>query len=459
MKSGRLAQRMRGKSANKQDDYLPFPDFESDARKSVEEGSDHSPEKLQSLIDSKIDLRIRQLVGLYQHKSDLLCANSDISGRIKRASELTEDQLIDLVLDGNDNNLENEFLSSLSSCEVERENILAAQKKLLDEVNSMYSEQRQEQRELAKTYIEQNARHNNRFPWLLAEDPIQPTANEVRVRIDAHGRLVRGRDESNSNTAQAANNNQDDERAQEFVDAADFFWRNHSKQQHLSQIPIRLSTLQRNNRQALERIETDRQNREPLNSNQNEQHISEQMERDAKEAIDRALDRYKKQGSVTSSSDKKVFEHIPIPIVHTQNEINEARWFNIPRRDNDPAGNMNNANRNNPDLRLAFRRICLAVLTVVAAFICTILQDTSLFFEDGGVDVNSVWFTGLLGPHYEGHHARRPPRPQQLEYRLLREGGFVSREEMSRFEVLLNEMFGEEDHNDNDSLCVEEQDG
>jgi hypothetical protein len=30
---------------------------------------------------------------------------------------------------------------------------------------------------------------------------------------------------------QAANNNQDDDRAQEFVDAADFFWRKHSKQQ------------------------------------------------------------------------------------------------------------------------------------------------------------------------------------------------------------------------------------
>jgi hypothetical protein len=504
MRSRRIALRLRGKTsaAEEENCSLPFPDFESDARKSIKEQSDDddhnysSSEKLltQSSIDSQIDRRIRQLSGLYQPHSESLVRSNNSGSRIKRASELTDDQLVNLVLDGgitdNGNNSERSLdvlqPNNADRQKLEREtNIRAAHKKCLDEVNSMYKEHRREQRELAAAYIEQNARHVNRFPWLLADDPIQPdTETEAQVRIDAHGRLVRARrDENNSNaTAQAsANNNNQDDESREFVDAAALFWRQYRQQQELSQLlPIRLTSSQRNGRQAIQRIETDRQNRAPLNSNQNQQHISQQMERDAREAIDRALDRYRRQDEVSTtannpSEERAIYELIPIPMVQRENnQVNNDGWFNLPRRrdennnnnNNNPAGNDddNIVNRNNhPDLRLTFRRICLAILTVVAAFICTILQDTSLFLDDSGVDVDSVWFTGLLGPHYDGHYANRRrtrrPQRQRLDYGLLREGqGFVTREEMTRIQVLLNEMFDEDDHND-DETCVEEQDG
>lgn len=65
------------------------------------------------------------------------------------------------------------------------------------------------------------------------------------------------------------------------------------------------------------------------------------------QAISKSANRYRRQSSATFPSNEKV---------------NEARWFNLPRCDDNPAGNINNGNRNNPGLRLAFRPVVAAII-------------------------------------------------------------------------------------------------
>jgi hypothetical protein len=184
-----------------------------------------------------------------------------------------------------------------------------------------------------------------------------------------------------------------------------------------------------------------------------------------------------------------LFELIPVPLVRQENEGNndQQRWFNrFLRRNrandaaNNPAGDIDNGRHparidpvNAPlqrqpgriDLRLAFRRICFAVLTVVAAFICTMLQGVPVDFGDdvvyvNGAEVDRLLFTGLLGPHYTGYHPVERPTSasRRYDYRVLNDG---AAKEMTNLEQLLNEIFeGEDEPREENSMdCVHDSDG
>ena len=60
--------------------------------------------------------------------------------------------------------------------------------------------------------------------------------------------------------------------------------------------------------------------------------------------------------------------------------------------------------------RVAFRRICYAVVTVAAAFACIMIQGLPLDFGDDDDDVGDLFLHGLMGPHYAGHHHHRARR-------------------------------------------------
>ena len=179
-------------------------------------------------------------------------------------------------------------------------------------------------------------------------------------------------------------------------------------------------------------------NRAPLNQLQTQQFISEQeMERDTRLAIEQAIEQYRQQ-----DNDGRNYELISIPILYRE-EMNENRWGFHRFRPHPLDGHPNHGD-NNPrhDVRLAFRRICLAVLTVVAAFLCTMMQD-GLWFDDGMVDAENIWFTGLLGPHYQGL-ASRSGRGVVSNIDLWNEG-FVSKEDISRMELLMKGVFEDEE--------------
>jgi hypothetical protein len=362
--------------------------------------------------------------------------------RIRHASELTEQQIANLVLEDEEIDDSDLYHSDLRNVRETISNDIRHRTKCLHDVDSAYRQRRKEQRVMVKSYIERHARNNVRFPWPPdpLEDPLRTNNNhDVPVHLDMHGRLLR-------RTTPHLHENDENEK---LIDAATSFWKLHTQNQNTSQS---LTTKRdRNNLHfsAPTRLQHPNPPRVPLHQLQTQQFISEQMERDARHAIEQAIHRYS-QREDTTDNDDGLYEFVSIPI-RPREEAQTTRWFPRLRRQNHPPiidgdnNNHDNPRIDNrlhqpPDIRLAFRRICFAVLTVVAAFLCTLFHDIPVYFDDAHVD--SIWYSGLLGPHYEGHHSAKR---QRLVYRSLEEGGFVAEEEMSRLDILWNELFGAEE--------------
>lgn len=456
------------------------------------------------MIDRRIDERINELSGLWS-----CCANKQVGRRRGRAANLSEEQIVDLVL-GEDTLAmgESDFTqpsipenmhstSENIAITTTNNNIHHQNLSIMKELQTTYQKRRQEVRTMANTYLDRN--RNDRL-LLWPPDIAAPRNNHPPddVLIDLHGRLVRRRPEAENprHGAGDSNNHHDDEK---LVDAADAFW----KYQSLAEIQRKVHTntpLTREERHSLQSAATDTTTDHipnpprlaplPLRQAQGPQQVTEQMERDARNAIERALERYQRQSNantrINNAEDDRVFELIPIPMVRRENGgNNETRWFGAFRRRNpndanNPPFDMNNHhpagidhnNRPQPgwiDIRLAFRRICLAVLTVTAAFICTMLQSIPDLGDDvvyvNGIEVNSLWFAGLLGPHFTGHHPsrRRSVRPgvvrRMFDYpRLIKEGDFKMEGEVSGLEQFLNELFEEEEHEEDGQIDSDGQD-
>ena len=336
---------------------------------------------------------------------------------------------------------------------------------------------------MAKSYLQRNTRQNARIPFLadpLLDDFQADTDGGVpRVTIDDHGRLIRRRqvDEAARSNTQDGENNNHSENDDKLIDAAESFWNQYSQSKYKQP-----NTTRRNVQPSRARLRIDQHPpppRAPLHQLQTQQFISEQMERDTRSAIEQALERYRQQD--TNDNESRVYELIPIPIIHRE-EVNEHnRWFhrfrprnnvNLPPHHDNQFGIPNHPpHQPRHDVRLAFRRICLAVLTVVAAFLCTIFQDAPFFLEDT-IDADSIWFTGLLGPHSQGLPIQRPTAGGARRrwdshniHHLWKEddGGFVvSEEEISRIEMLLNHLVEDEEKelaNDDVGSCQDGDDG
>ena len=234
---------------------------------------------------------------------------------------------------------------------------------LYKQVHNAYQARRWEQRDLALAFLKQRTRRNTRFPW---EEAV-PLGREIG-RIDSHGRLIR------------QSSNDDDE----LVDAATPLVR-------------------------------------PAIGPQQQPSV-EQMEQEAKEAIERGISRY----SRFDDANEAVYELIPIAIRSPQRE--------------DPIHNNDiHNNERMMDVRLAFRRICFATVTVVAAFLCTVVQDIPYYhYDQDGVDVRIDSYASL-----ESHDVPMSASSfHDFQRRLFQEGDlFRSEEETFRIHTLLNDGF------------------
>ncbi|KAL3781929.1 hypothetical protein HJC23_011434 [Cyclotella cryptica] len=487
---------------------LSVPDFVSDAFKSVENSTNNCDDDMLEKVNAAIDDRINELSGLFRSRHLEYAKKNRRDERsireMKRATEYTDQQLIDLVL-GNTGCTETHLSPPLDG---DADNsILRHHSDTMTEIRAAYQHRREELRDMAKSYLESH-RNNGRFPF-WPPDPLDGAAMNGQprnrdgnhaasrdVHIDEHGRLVRrnllqdgvgqqrDRDPNNDRSEQVGENS-------DLVDASETFWKFHylAKTQRDRNFDTTSSREERNSSHSFSSgLDTSNHtgHHPPLPPPVHQQHelhqLSLQMERDAQNAIERALERYRRQSNINSSSteDVRVFELIPIPLVRQENQGNneQQRWFNrfLQRNQangaaNNPAGDIDNGRHlarmgpnNAPlqrqhgwiDLRLAFRRICFAVLTVVAAFICTMLQGVPMDFGDdvvyvNGVEVDRTLFTGLLGPHFTGyHHVGRPTAAsQQYDYRVLKEGEV---EEMSNLDHFLKEIFEDEEEQQEKNL-------
>ncbi len=345
-----------------------------------------------------------------------------------RATHLTDDQFADIVL------------NQTHPQQEEDKDETKISEHGMKQIIHKYQDCRQEKRNLANTYIA-DRRSILPEPWVERDEGEQSS-----VQIDRHGRLLRTRRESNNNDA-AANDDHASESSDgaleefELVDAAGEYWRQCKKlwNEDASRGNTRRGSSVVSNATApappvMQRPQQPPPLLQPLPQNPlNQQHIRErriaqQMENESRQAIERAIHRYRGQ---QQERDEAVFEMVNIPLVRPMNETNVPRWlrflsFNRPQRhqqqqhpNNNDAGENPNQQQNDPneqqnhqngergdDLRLALRRICFAVITVAAAFICMMLEGLPLvdFGDDLVMDLNPTFLSGLMGPHYHGHH-------------------------------------------------------
>ena len=350
-------------------------------------------------------------------------------------------------------------------------------------IETCYKERRMEVRNLSNIYIA-NSRHrhqNDFFPPepLVVGDGDQPQGQST-VQIDRHGRLVRSRRDGSNH-----DDNGDNDEIVELVDAADTFWKKH-KQKSDSKTNGRGVSVSTSSSTASQRnipLQQQQQPPEvppppllpnPLNEQQiRERNISQQMENEARQAITRAIHRYRGQQQQQQEGDEAIFELVHIPLMPQRNDVNVPRWLrflslnrqqrqgqqqelegdNIPHRQQQQNHHPNelqhqqqqqqnqqhNHNGENwIDLQLALRRICFAVITVVAAFICMMLQGLPTYVDFGDdeyygmMDMDTIFLSGLLGPyaHYPGQHHRHHQQQQQQQQ---------SRNEWTYHDIVLGE--------------------
>ncbi len=379
-------------------------------------------------------------------------------------SDLTDDEFIDFVLNGTHKPAEEELImqpqQAGTRCAQEYYSNHSSDTTtwLMKQIIQKYHECRETKRNLANTYIA-DRRSILPEPWI--ERDID--GEQSSIQMDRHGRLVRTRRESHNDVVAAAANNDDGDHGEEedaaatessnndieeleLVDAAEAFWRQHKKSNKdndrcrggsgrrvisVSNAAVRppLPGILQPQQPPLQQ----QQQQPPLPQNPfNQQHIRErsiaqQMENESRQAIERAIHRYRAQHQQRQEGDEAIFEMVHIPLIGPINDATVVpRWlrflsFNGRQQqqqhanDNNNAGENPNQQRNNVpneqddhhwiDLRLALRRICFAVITVVAAFICMMLQGIpTVDFGDDGMEVDTIFLSGLMGPHYTGHH-------------------------------------------------------
>lgn len=431
---------------------MTLPDFQSDALESVTglrlgDESESGGEHLQA-VNVQVHERIKKLSGLFAPH-----------GRLSMFSDNVE-QLVDLVIGRDQLSDDNNIIDS--SSQVQREeldthcdsNSSYSHDEQSLEIKSLYRQRRRELCRMAKSYIEQNTR-NNRLPWLA--DPLDDQNHDERVHVDYHGRLVF----SDSDVPLESHRRND----LDLVDAADTFWK------HQSGMTLKRDDAGYSHNQDNLAFPA------PLHDMHLTREVSEQMERDARGAIERSLQRYRRHDNNIANA-QRVFELIPIPI--TRREDVNQRWFQFRQNNNAPQENMvagmndnnharlpNNLRRQPAglDVRLAFRRICFAVVTVVAAFICTIFQDIPYlqYVEDlDGIHINSSWVMGLLGPHPDefsdiedlnGKHMNSSwftgllgPHPDELSVTPLNGRDAEPKAEISRYDHIMNGPVNDETH-------------
>ena len=530
------------KFADDDDDVLFLPGFEIDAIKLAE--GNPSKHMKDDIIDDLIDARIESLSGLFRPRHSKLWPHERPQTLKQRATDMTDEQLVDWVLRGacNENNLQSkEHTSSIDgvsfyihdetasstddlkndeSPSTATDHVDAADAaSIMKQIFQRYQSRREEIRVMAKSYFKSPRNITEfdaidrvfldgafmplEFPNENVQLPLLPPRDRGRgqnrdgnndaprsnsIHIDLHGRLVRERREPlnahNEGGAESENTNDANENGSEvddLVDATETF-RKHKliaedRLRDKMNGVVREGSF-RPNRQNVSTPQSYAHQHalqhnppfpvapmQPLRMNEVRNHnISQEMERDSIQAIERALGRYimeEERSSIRrhtphSNRNDRIslfdtaevsdnqeqaasFEIIHIPLVRQLNQENESRLsrylpFSNRRQRQARAGNerrngaaVNGAalrgdfaihpqhaqNDNNvggwPDARLAFRRICFAVMAVVAAFICIMLQELTFDFRDDtvyidGMEVDSVWLSGLMGPHFSGHH-------------------------------------------------------
>lgn len=318
-------------------------------------------------------------------------------------------------------------------------------------IQKTYHDRRREQRHLANIYLASRRRIVPEPAWVVenGEQDQQGT-----VQIDRHGRLVRTRRRESVNNDNV-NNDDDDERGVEgsatnrngndgneeleLVDAAETFWRQHKKKgQGTTSGGRRAASVSNTSLAPLQQQQPPAIPQHPLN----EQHIRERtitqhLEDESRRAMERAIHRYRVGQQQQLQRDEAVFEMIHIPLVRPINNVNVPRWLrflslpqqqqqqqnanrnagdnhNRDQQQNHPIDEQNHHQQNNDgrdwiDLRLALRRICFAVITVVAAFLCMMLQGLpTVDFGDDGVEyVDAIFLSEIMGGHYRGRHSQR----------------------------------------------------
>jgi len=413
------------------------PNFEYDAEQIIannninthtEDGVGNDDIGVEEKKQRIIDQRIRALSSLFTSRRNDDCTENGHRHNSSGATDLTDDEFIDFVLNGS-----HPVQTTISDHGMEQ-------------IIQNYQDCRQEKRNLGNTYIAER-RSILPEPWVERDDE-----EHSSVQIDRHGRLVRTRRESNidaaANVDDATESSHDGFEELELVDAAGAFWRqiikscNKDRSRGVGGVGRRGSSVVSNatDRPPLPGILRPPQQPPPQPQLQpnplNQQHIRERtiaqrMEHESREAIERAIHRYRLQQQ--QGRDEAVFEMVDIPLIRPINEANVPRWlrflsFNRQQRNqqqhanNDNAGDNPNQQQNEQQdhqngeregLRLALRRICFAVITVAAAFICMMLQGLPLVdFGDDAMELHPIFLSGLMGPHYPGHHPRQH-HPQQ----------------------------------------------
>jgi hypothetical protein len=402
-------------------------------------------------------------------------------------------------------------------------------KEQISNIETCYKERRMEVRNLSNIYIANNRhRHQNDLfppePLVVGDNGDQPQ-NQSTVQIDRHGRLVRSRQDG-SNHGNDDDDDDDDDNTDdnneivELVDAADTFWKKH-KQKSDSKTNGRrgVSSVSTSSSTAASQRTIPLQQHQPpppmppppllpnpLNEQQiRERNISQQMENESRQAIERAIHRYRGQQQ-QQEGDEAIFELVHIPLMPQRNDVNVPRWLrflslnrqqrqgqqqelmegdNIPHRQQQQNHHPNelqhqqqqqqNQHHNHNgenwiDLRLALRRICFAVITVVAAFLCMMLQGlpTYVDFDDeyyGMMDMDAIFLSGLLGPyaHYPGQHHRQQQQQQQQSRNewtyqdvVLREDGESDIQQSIWNRLLSEDSVFDQGHHDDDDGSGEE---
>ena len=185
-----------------------------------------------------------------------------------------------------------------------------------------------------------------------------------------------------------------------------------------------------------------RQQQQPLSRGLRD--IARRMEGDAADAIRRALDRYAREeeeegagggrGTAARDGEEAHYELVRIPPDDDDRDLDDdddgapaaaarrrrrspfLRVFDRDRRRRRRADGVGGVDAEGADdwpaaaTRLAFRRICYAVVTVSAAFACIMIQGLPLDFGDDDDDVGDLFLHGLMGPHYAAHHHHRARR-------------------------------------------------
>ena len=467
---------------------LILPNFVNDANKLVDilelkeghaEEDKPSDQERQHIVNELVDARIDSLCSLFrprhshplhqtiavQHQQQ--CdGDNGINNRPpikRRATDLTDDQLANWVLRGA---CSEKFLTPKKRgkrdkpiaateddvCEFGSNRDSSSQKdedsnKInMEVITVQYHTRREYQRTTAQLLYQTRRRQ------MLGLPPQQGDATSAQ--IDQYGRLVRIRNDDgallNNRRGESANDtnsedNPDDDLALEDASAPfreDFTAAAAIQHGHGSTGTSRANSMQQQyHLPAAPPI---------MNQPMRLRDISRQMERDATDAIQRALERYRRQdeeaqqsnnGLVqddepTEASESKGYELIHVPLIdpmddgrnnHSNREDQQQHQQQQQQQNNENVQiidghrihrpqqqnrHPNHANRNQGnnwfDLRLAFRRICYAVITVTAAFIIMMIQGIPLDFGDDirldYTSVDSLFLSGLMGPH--GHYGR-----------------------------------------------------